>query len=173
MTDDAPAPGDHAPPRVGVVVVDGDRPGQARDRIEARIRDLGHRVAARTTVRGSRDEVTRALLELTDAGDCDVVLTVGGVGLGAGDVVPEATRTILHRRVPGLAERVRGRGGDDGGAALERGVAGVRGRTMVVNLPGATSDALAGLEAVEPLLASAAAELRGSEGAAEDGTAGG
>ena len=97
--------------------------------------------------------IVRALLAWCDTDAADVVLTTGGTGLAPRDVTPEATRAVLVREAPGIAELLRGRAIADGvvRASLSRGVAGVRGRTLVVNLPGAPAaveDALAALDAV-------------------------
>ncbi|MFP5347373.1 MAG: molybdenum cofactor biosynthesis protein B [Actinomycetes bacterium] len=83
----------------------------------------------------------------------DVVLTTGGTGLTPGDLTPEVTRPLLDREIPGLAEAIRARGREAGvpTAALSRGLAGLAGRTLVVNLPGSTGgcrDALAVLSEV-------------------------
>ena len=96
-----------------------------------------------------------AALEAALADGVDVLLTTGGTGLTPTDGTPEATRPLLDREVPGLAEAVRARGVAAGvpTAALSRGLAGLAGRTLVVNLPGSTGgvrDALAVLEAVLP-----------------------
>jgi molybdenum cofactor synthesis domain-containing protein len=92
------------------------------------------------------------LLEWADGGVADLILTTGGTGLAARDVTPEATRTVIEREAPGLAEFLRARA--SGGfprAALSRGLAGARGAALIVNLPGSpggVSDALAALAEV-------------------------
>ena len=165
---------DPSPPSIGILLVAGDGTDEEDgDRLESWVRDQGCRLAARSTVAPSREEVVRALLALTDGEGCDVVLTFGGVGLGEADVVPEATRAVLERRLPGVAGRIRGRDEADRAAALERGVAGVRGRTLVANLPAPSAGAVEGLEAVAPLVDRAVAELRGTAGREEAGPDGG
>ena len=96
-----------------------------------------------------------AALRAALASGADLVMTTGGTGLAPTDGTPEATRTVLDREVPGIAEAVRARGVANGipTAVLSRGVAGLAGRTLVLNLPGSTGgvrDALAVLADVLP-----------------------
>lgn len=156
--------------RVGILTV-SDRCSrkEAKDEggplLERRVRSLGWETAARGLV---PDEVSRirAALKRWSAGPAalDVVLTTGGTGLGPRDLTPEATRAVLEREVPGLAERIR-REGERATplAALSRAVCGVRGRTLIVNLPGSPKGALESLRAVEGLLVHAAAVIGGGD----------
>ena len=93
-------------------------------------------------IRSSRAEAERILRDWCDAphepSRCDLILTVGGTGYALEDVMPEATAALIQRPAPGLAEFLRGAAGGGGSTqtALSRGVAGMRGRTLLVNLPG-------------------------------------
>lgn len=95
----------------------------------------GYELAARRVVPDEADEIAAAVVELAEA--ANVVLTTGGTGLTLRDVTPEATLTVVDRLVPGIAEAIRADSiAKTPHALLSRGVAGTRGRTLVVNLPG-------------------------------------
>jgi molybdenum cofactor synthesis domain-containing protein len=102
------------------------------------------------------------LTRWADSGEVDVVLTTGGTGLAERDVTPEATQAAIDRQAPGIAEALRARGGKGFPRAwLSRGIAGTRGKTLIVNLagsPGAVKDAL---PVLDELLEHAVNILRG------------
>jgi molybdenum cofactor synthesis domain-containing protein len=95
----------------------------------------------------------------------DVVLTTGGTGLNPSDRTPEMTRPILDREVPGLAEAIRAYGLGHGvpAASLSRGLAGVAGSTLVVNLPGSTGGARDGMAVLAPVLVHAVDQIHGGD----------
>jgi molybdenum cofactor synthesis domain-containing protein len=95
----------------------------------------------------------------------DVVLTTGGTGLSPTDVTPEATRAMLEREAPGIAEAVRRYGAENGvpTAVLSRGLAGTSGRTLIVNLPGSTGGVKDALAVLGPLLPHVVSQLRGGD----------
>jgi molybdopterin adenylyltransferase len=108
------------------------------------------------------DEAEGILAALEASAGADCILTTGGTGIGPRDVTPEATRLFLDKEVPGIAEALRARSLEETPfAALSRGLAGIRGRTIVVNLPGSPKAVRLGVRTVVPLLEHALRMLRG------------
>jgi molybdenum cofactor synthesis domain-containing protein len=106
--------------------------------------------------------IREKLIEWADSGEVDLILTTGGTGLGPRDRTPEATIEILEREAPGLAEAIRAAGlPQTPHAMLSRGVAGTRGKSLIVNLAGSPKAAREGLEVILPALPHAIALLSG------------
>lgn len=125
----------------------------------------GVAVLADRHVVSQRYLVEEALRRLCDEDELDLVLTIGGTmpapGPGATEIVPEATLAVLERLMPGLPEAMRAFAQEEAPLALlDRGVAGIRGRTLIVNLPAGAAAATLFLEAIAELLAPAVAHLR-------------
>ncbi len=122
---------------------------------------LGARIAARELVADEAEAIQTVLTDLADRG-YDLLCTVGGTGCGPRDVTPEATRAIIAREVPGLAEAMRSASRVATPAALlQRGLCGIRGVTLIVNLPGSPRAATENLLAIIDTLPHAIALLRG------------
>jgi len=118
--------------------------------------------AGRALVADESAAIASQLIAWCDSDSADLVLTTGGTGLAPRDVTPEATRAVLEREAPGIAERIRALSLTSfPRAALARGLAGVRNRTLIVNLPGSTSGVHDALAALEPIVDHAVAILRG------------
>ena len=120
------------------------------------------------------EPVEAALREAVTAG-YDVVVTTGGTGLTPGDLTPEMTRRVLDREIPGIAEAIRAGGAAAGipAAILSRGVAGLAGGVLIVNLPGSTGGVRDGMAVLGPVLGHAVDQARGGDHPRRDGPAGG
>ncbi|MDB4911952.1 MAG: molybdenum cofactor synthesis domain protein [Gemmatimonadetes bacterium] len=140
----------------------GEREDGSGDAIAAWTTQRGDSIVGRTLV---ADDVTAIAAQLSawcDADAADLVLTTGGTGLAPRDLTPEATRVVLEREAPGIAERIRVLSIESfPRAALSRGLAGVRARTLIINLPGSTSGVRDGLAAIEPIIDHAVRITRG------------
>jgi molybdopterin adenylyltransferase len=141
---------------VVVTVSDGVARGVREDAsgraIAALLQSSGFVVTGREVVPDEPDQIGSLLRRLRDQ-DVPLVVTTGGTGLGPRDVTPEATRATIDREAPGLAEEMRAAGrGSTPFAALSRGVAGVAGSTLIVNLPGSEKGAVESLAAILPVL---------------------
>ncbi len=153
--------------RVAVLTVSdaasrGDRTDTSGARIEEWARNHGWPVVSRDTVPDESGAIVRCLAEWADGGMVDLIVTTGGTGLSPRDRTPEATRAVIDREVPGIPEALRGAArGATPRAALSRGVAGLRGRTLIVNLPGSEGGVRDGLSVLEPMIGHAVAIARG------------
>lgn len=140
-----------------LVLSDAVSRGQRTDLSGPAVRDLlearGWHVAAVDVLPDDLNSITQKLEALTDADDCDAVITSGGTGLGPRDVTPEAARAVMEKEIPGLAELMRAEGmKKTRRAALSRGVVGVRRGKVIVNLPGSPRGARESLESIVDLL---------------------
>ena len=166
LSDDAHAPSGASRAAAVVTVSDGVSQGVREDTSGGAVADLlkqsGYRVVRRELVADERADIERLLTELADGGGIGLVATTGGTGFGPRDVTPEATRTVIEREAPGLAERMRSAGREITPLAdLSRGVVGTRGSTLLLNLPGSPKGAVESLEAVLPVLGHAVELLVG------------
>jgi molybdopterin adenylyltransferase len=142
----------------------GERADSSGDLIARWTGECGYTLAERMLVPDETDRIAHTLADWCDGDKADLILTTGGTGLTQRDVTPEATRAILDKEAPGIAEALRvsvyprfPR------AALSRGVAGVRGKTLIVNLPGSPGGVRDGLGVLKDLVEHAVELVRGAK----------
>ncbi len=142
----------------------GEREDVSGDLLVDLLRAAGAEVVTHALVPDEPDQIQRLLIYLADELHVDVVLTTGGTGFTPRDHTPEATRAVLDREAPGLAEVLRWEGyRRTPQAVLSRGVAGLRGRTLIINLPGSPRAVREGMEVLVPILPHAVQMARGED----------
>jgi molybdenum cofactor synthesis domain-containing protein len=131
----------------------GTRPDRSGPAVRERLQQLGWNVSVAEVLPDDRAAIGARLAGLADAGAVDAIFTTGGTGVAARDVTPEAVRSVLDREIPGFGELMRARGRESTPlASLSRSLAGTRGRTLIVALPGSPRGALESLNAIVELV---------------------
>lgn len=147
---------------VSTRVAAGQSEDQAGPAVVAILAQEGFASAAPIIVTDGIDEVAEAIVTACET--ADLVVTTGGTGLSPRDLTPEATRTVLNREAPGLGEAMRaGSIRKTPMAMLSRAIAGVRGTSLVVNLPGSPKGAVENLEVLLPILGHALDQIAGGD----------
>jgi molybdenum cofactor synthesis domain-containing protein len=140
----------------------GEREDASGPLLAEMLRQMGAEVVSQAIVPDEHDQIAALLSALADDAQVDLVMTTGGTGATPRDVTPEATLSVIEREMPGLAEVLRWEGYRKTPlAVLSRGVAGIRGRTIIVNLPGSPKAVREGLETLTPILPHAVRMVRG------------
>src|SRR3954465_15002418 len=140
----------------------GDRADTSGDAIVSWAEARGYKLAKRDLVPDDVVSIVSRLTSWADAGEADLILTTGGTGLSARDVTPEATRAIIEREAPGIAERIRVLSLTSfPNAALSRGISGTRAKALIVNLPGSPNGVRDALTALDPIVDPPIGILRG------------
>jgi molybdenum cofactor synthesis domain-containing protein len=144
----------------------GTREDLSGPAIVAELKAAGFQITSAAVVPDEQDQIEEALK--AGSRDARLVVTVGGTGIAARDVTPEATLAVVDRVLPGVAERMRALGAlKTPLAALSRGVCGMRGQTLILNLPGSPKAAVESLQAVLDVLPHALDLLSGNTGHGE------
>jgi molybdopterin adenylyltransferase len=156
------------PVRVSILTVsDSVSSGKYEDRsgpaVLQRCMQLGWETVSCSVLADDRPAIEAFLKQTADSNSVDLILTTGGTGLGPRDVTPEATMAVSDRLIPGFPEQMRAAGAKKTSRAiLSRAVAGIRGSTIILNLPGSPKGAAESLDAVADLLPHSVAVLHGA-----------
>jgi molybdenum cofactor synthesis domain-containing protein len=152
--------------RIGIITVSdrsahGERPDESGPALANNVTQQGWQVIRTEILPDEIEQLIKTLTEWADNGEMDVILTTGGTGFSPRDVTPEATQAVIQRPTPGLAEAMRSASMRfTPHAMLSRATAGIRSRTLIVNLPGSPKGAIENLAVLLPILPHAIQLLR-------------
>jgi molybdenum cofactor synthesis domain-containing protein len=139
----------------------GEREDLSGPALISQVDDQGWEVVHKSIVPDDLETIKETLSSWADSSDQDVILTTGGTGFSTRDVTPEATLAVIDRIVPGIAEAMRTKSLEiTQHAMLSRAVAGIRGKTLIINLPGSPKAAVENLDVILPVLPHAVQLLR-------------
>ena len=142
----------------------GERVDGSGPQIAGMLQAAGMEIVGRQIVADEQADVRRLLIEWSDDKCVDLILTTGGTGVSPRDVTPDATREVIEREVPGMAEAMRRHSAAvTPHAMISRALAGIRGRTLIINLPGSPKGARENLGVLLPALAHAIEKIKGDE----------
>jgi molybdopterin adenylyltransferase len=140
----------------------GERADKSGPALAAWLEERGFDIALMKTVPDEQDLIADQMVEWAGSGNCNLILTTGGTGVSPRDVTPEATRLVIEREIPGIGEAMRAASlAKTPYAILSRAIAGVRGRVLIVNLPGSPSGAVENLAAVWTAIPHAIKKIQG------------
>ena len=152
--------------RIGILTVSdrssrGERPDTSGSALAESVTHQGWQVIRTAIVPDELEKIVSILVTWADSGEMDVILTTGGTGFSPRDVTPEATQAVIQRPTPGLAEAMRSAGlMTTPHSMLSRAAAGIRLRTLIINLPGSPKGAIESLKVLLPVLPHAVQLLR-------------
>ena len=140
----------------------GERKDTSGPEIVGMLQQAGMEIVGLQIIPDEKELIRRSLIEWSDGEKTDLILTTGGTGVSPRDVTPDATREVIDREIPGMAEEMRRRSAAiTPHAMISRAVAGIRGRTLIINLPGSPKGATENLGVLLPALAHAIEKIKG------------
>jgi molybdenum cofactor synthesis domain-containing protein len=142
----------------------GEREDGSGPVIAGMLREMGMDIIGQQIIPDEKEMIRQVLQEWSDGGDANLILTTGGTGVSPRDVTPDATREIIDREIPGMAEAMRRQSAAvTPHAMISRALAGIRGRTLIINLPGSPKAARENLSVLLPALPHAIEKINGDE----------
>ena len=142
----------------------GEREDTSGPEIAGMLEAAGLEIIGRRIIPDEKEMIRQVLLEWCDGRDADLILTTGGTGVSPRDVTPDATREVIDREIPGMAEAMRRQSAAvTPHAMISRALAGIRGRTLIINLPGSPKGARENLSVLLPALTHAIEKIKGDE----------
>ena len=142
----------------------GERADGSGPEIAGMLQAAGMEIIGRQIVPDEKADIRRLLIEWSDERCVDLILTTGGTGVSPRDVTPDATREVIEREIPGMAEAMRHQSAAvTPHAMISRALAGIRGRTLIINLPGSPKGARENLSVLLPALSHAIEKIKGDD----------
>ena len=140
----------------------GERKDTSGPEIVAMLQQIGIEIVGQSIIPDEKELICHSLIEWCDGEKTDLILTTGGTGVSPRDVTPDATREIIEREIPGMAEEMRRRSAAiTPRAMISRAIAGIRGQTLIINLPGSPKGAVENLSVVLPALTHTIEKIKG------------
>ncbi len=142
----------------------GERTDTSGPEIAAMLEKAGMELLGSRIIPDEKEDIRRTLIEWCDGGKADLIVTTGGTGVSPRDVTPDATREVIDREIPGMGEAMRRHSSAvTPHAMISRAMAGIRGRTLIINLPGSPRGARENLSVLIPALAHAIEKIQGDQ----------
>ncbi len=142
----------------------GEREDRSGQEIVSMLKDIGVNIAHSTIIPDEKDKIREILIDCTDRMKLDLIITTGGTGVSPRDLTPDATLEVIDKEVPGMAEAMRRvSAAITPHAMISRAVVGIRGRSLIVNLPGSPKAVRENLTVILPALKHAVEKIRGDD----------
>jgi molybdopterin adenylyltransferase len=142
----------------------GEREDKSGQEIVRMLKDIAATVAHTTIIPDEKDQIKRVIIEYSDSKRLDLIVTTGGTGVSPRDVTPDATLEVIEKEVPGMAEAMRRESASiTPHAMISRAVVGIRGRSLIINLPGSPRGVRENLSVVLPALKHAIEKIKGDD----------